>query len=152
MCQELVAGYAGNCRGSSYANAIGIADSMLREIRTEKDRDSGLRRRWFNDDVLDLIVWFNEDGSIERFQLCYDKAVAEHALSWSRLKGLSHSRVDDGEEGFTHKRSPILQVDGSFDSYRILTLLAQRSDTVETSLIADICDKIRSYTKRGLAD
>ncbi len=46
---------------------------MLRELKQVRQHKGEPRRRWFNDDYFDLIVWFSEKDSISGFQLCCDK-------------------------------------------------------------------------------
>src|SRR5579859_2469289 len=68
------------------------------------------RRRWFTSDDVDLVVWCDESGRATGFQLCYDKAHSECALTWKPDFGFSHRAIDDGEcfRGGKHKGTPIL--------------------------------------------
>jgi len=89
---------------------------MLREIHKTHQVPGEARRRWFNDQRMDLVVWLCNDGGITAFQLAYDKPNSEHALSWSAESGFRHQRVDDGErEPGKHKKAPLLVADGTFD-------------------------------------
>ena len=65
------------------------------------------------------------------------------SITWSKNRGLNHSRIDDGEDGFNHKRTPILQVNGSLDTERVLNIFHSRCDSMEKVLIDDITCKIR---------
>ena len=42
---------------------------MLTEIKGTRQIPGEGRRRWFRDDELDLIVWYEENGAIAGFQL-----------------------------------------------------------------------------------
>ena len=73
-----------------------------------------LPRRWISDDYFDLIVWYESDGRLHGFQLCYDKPHRARALTWTWRGGFVHSCIDSGEQKPTANRSPILVPDGSF--------------------------------------
>lgn len=91
---------------------------MLTEIRNSRQIPDEPRRRWFHSSDMDLIVWFDNDENSPpiAFQLCYDKAHGEKALSWKAERGFVHADVDDGEgTGGKHKGSPLLVPDGAFD-------------------------------------
>lgn len=94
---------------------------MLREV-VNIDRAPGQQiRRWFSDPQLDLIVWYTADGGIAGFQFCYDKSLAEHALTWRRGRGFRHDAVDDGESvPGQPKSTPVLLPDGDVPFGRIL--------------------------------
>jgi hypothetical protein len=44
------------------------------------------------DDYFDLIVWYEPDGGVHGFQLCYDKPGRERALTWTLVDGFRHGR------------------------------------------------------------
>ncbi|PYN13023.1 MAG: hypothetical protein DME05_19975 [Candidatus Rokuibacteriota bacterium] len=67
-----------------------------------------------SDDYFDLIVWYEPNGRLLGFQLCYDKPRRERALTWTLIGGFVHSRIDSGEQKPTADRTPILMPDGSF--------------------------------------
>ena len=85
-----------------------LCASMLREL-SHITPDHGLRRRWFEDDYFDLIVWLDARPEIVRFQLCYDKRHDEHALTWQRHEGFTHARIDTGSASVWETRSPTLR-------------------------------------------
>ena len=96
---------------------------MLKEIAVSSE-DNEPARRWFTDHDTDLFVWLDEDESIVRFQLCYNKGQSEHALTWTRDQGFSHHAVDDGEEKVMKmKKSPILVQDGRIDYSGVQNLI-----------------------------
>jgi len=103
--------------------------SGIRQVKGQR------ARRWFHSGDQDLIVWYDPDGSIYGFQLCYDIGRLERALTWTPDEGFSHNRVDDGEEGgLTYKRSPVLVQDGALD---IVAVSKRFLDTAE-KLPADV--------------
>lgn len=122
---------------------------MLREIKTSNIKDDGMTKRWFNDDSMDLIIWHDENGRLAKFQLCYDKNRDEHALTWSRSKGLIHNAIDDGETyPGGHKKSPILAPDGKIDVSSIVSKLESRAEAVEQEVIEFISEKLHSLVNQ----
>lgn len=82
---------------------------------------SGLQRRWFTTEHMDLIVWIRDEASIEAFQLCYDKPLAEQSLSWQLEQGFTYQAVDAGDaDGLGHKGSPLLTPGHAPDPARLL--------------------------------
>ena len=103
-------------------------------------------RRWFSDDFFDLIVWFDTDGSIWGFQLCYDRETLPRALTWTKAKGYIHSGIDDGEHsGGMHKASPILVQDGLFDPKGAGEKLAAASGDLPPEILSFVMEKINGF-------
>jgi len=116
---------------------------MLREIINVRQIDNESRRRWFEDEFIDLIVWLDTSGDLTGFQLCYDKCHDEHALTWKRHSGFSHLRVDDGEYcSNRYKGAPILLPDGVIDATRIQDAFRQRSAAIERQIAAFVSQKL----------
>lgn len=85
---------------------------MLRESPQVGQIEGEPRRRWFFDDEFDLIVWCDPGGRPVEFQLCYDKAGCERALTWRQRYGLTHGRVDTGDDRpGQYKLAPVIQPD-----------------------------------------
>ena len=119
---------------------------MLTEFPNVRQRGDEPRRRWFQSDDEDLIVWFGADDRIVGFQLCYDRARGERALAWDELNGYSHLRVDDGEAiGKPRKRSPILLPDGAFDAPAMLERFAAIAAGLPREVAAFVQHKIEEY-------
>ncbi len=76
---------------------------MLTENRNVR-QEPGHRRRWFEHDGLELIVWLDGGDQVEGFQLCR----AGRALTWRRDAGFTHSRVDEGDETPLKNLTPVL--------------------------------------------
>jgi hypothetical protein len=81
---------------------------MLKETPNIADKNT----RWFSDDYFDLIVWYNEQGKITGFQLCYDKKWDERAFTWKENQTPIHERIDSGETSPLKNMAPILVPDG----------------------------------------
>ena len=87
---------------------------MLREFVHVRQEGGRGRRRWFESEHLELIVWLDADDTIEGYQICYDLGQGEHALTWRPRVGFVHNGVDTGDaEGESiGKMTPILVPDG----------------------------------------
>lgn len=97
---------------------------LFTELPPVRPSPAGLRRRWFTAEHMDLIVWIRGEASIEAFQLCYDKPLAEQALSWQLDLGFTHQAVDAGEaDGLGHKATPLLTPGNAPDPARLLSEL-----------------------------
>lgn len=120
---------------------------MLQEIKKPRQIKDEMPRRWFSDDAMDLIVWFDDDNTIAAFQLCYDKPFAEHALSWRRDAGFTHNRVDDGEgKPGSHKGTPILVPDGEFNLQAIAEKFREHAREIDSATAEFIIQKLRGRT------
>ena len=116
---------------------------MLREIRFVRQDDAHLRRRWFQDDYLDLFVWTDATGTAVAFQLAYDRARQERALSWSTADGFRHHRVDSGEASLFASRTPLLFQGGVCPIRMVARQFHHRSHEMEAKLRDFILVKLR---------
>ncbi len=107
---------------------------MLHEIRNVKQESGRGRRRWFESDGFDLVVWFEPAGDVSGFQLCYDFGSGEHALTWRPAGGFSHHAVDAGDQTPLKNESPILVPDGVVPWKELLRTFRARSGSLEPSL------------------
>lgn len=92
---------------------------MLREIGAGRQDGSRGVRRWFQDEYFDLYLWHDASGAPVAFQLCYDRARNEGAITWSRGAGYGHDRVDAGDDSPKRLMTPILRADGTPPYFRI---------------------------------
>lgn len=92
---------------------------MLREVKSGQAAKPG--RRWFADDYFELIVWFDDQEALEGFQLCYDRGRQERAVTWTRVDGLRHVTVDQGESSPFKNQTPLLHEGGAFDKDAIVS-------------------------------
>ncbi len=110
---------------------------MLTEIPLSKVRQipGEPRRRWFHDDFFDLIVWSNQDTNILGFQLCYDIARDQRALTWRNDSGFSHNRVNAGKDIlYRHKMPPVLIFDGIFNRETIIQRFKRESTMINKTV------------------
>ncbi len=123
---------------------------MLGEVKHCRQVHGEPRRRWFTNESLDLIVWYNPDNTVYGFQLCYDKGKGERALTWVEGRGYTHRRVDTGEMyGMrTDSVTPVLVPDGHFAAADVAGRFLDSSQELETDLVALV---IRHIEKCSLA-
>ena len=120
---------------------------MLAEIKKVRQIPNEGFRRWYTDADNDLIVWFEQD-SIVGFQLCYDKATTERAITWFRKGGFVHTRVDSGEPAMGGpKRTPVLISDGVFDCDAVCDRFRRIAVRVEPDIADFIVKKLLEYPK-----
>lgn len=118
---------------------------MLSENRNVKQEPGAGRRRWFESDGLDLVVWLDAADRITGFQICYDFGRGEHALTWRAEGGFMHDAVDAGDETPLKNLSPILVPEGSAPWPRLLETFRERSAKLEPVLR----EFVESRLKRG---
>ncbi|MHC4874671.1 MAG: hypothetical protein ACYTFY_22705 [Planctomycetota bacterium] len=94
---------------------------MLKEITKIRQEGSGFRR-WFQDENLELVVWYADETlqELKGFEFCYDKVNIEHALRITSDGFVSHTKIDSGDDNPTANKSPIHIPDGIIDKERIL--------------------------------
>lgn len=120
---------------------------MLYEIRNIRQNEGEPRRRWFIDDYFDLVVWLNNDEEIQGFQLCYNKAKNQHALTWHKESGYMHNRVDSGEDKpGKPKGIPILVTDGFFDYEEVAEIFKKESRNIDDNISELVYKKILQYS------
>lgn len=118
---------------------------MLSEIRNARQVAAEGFRRWFTDEYFDLIVWYNDDGRLIGFQLCYDKEERERALTWTRARGFQHDRVDSGEVPGHSKMTPIIVADGAFDAAPVAERFRVASAAIEPGIAEFVFETLRVY-------
>lgn len=118
---------------------------MLREIRAVRQDNPALQRRWFQDDFFDLYTWHAQDGALVSFQLCYDLRGRERAVSWHRVHGFSHNRIDYGGSYGRMKGTPLLAGDGRFPHRLVRTRFRRDAAALDPVTRNFILDKMREF-------
>jgi hypothetical protein len=121
---------------------------MFREFKNVKQEPGPGRRRWFESDHFDLVVWLEADDAIAGFQICYNVGAGEHALTWRRHSGFAHSTVDAGDTAFAHPRTPVLVPDGKVPWPEVTRLFEEHGGSLEPDLREFIRDKLRAGGRR----
>jgi hypothetical protein len=124
--------------------AAGDLADVLHEIKGVKQERVPGRRRWFESDGLELVVWLAPDDEIDGFQLCYALGRGEHALTWRVDGGFVHSAVDAGDASPLKNETPILQPDGEVPWSELGRVFGERSAELEPQLRHFIAAKLES--------
>ncbi|MEW6668085.1 MAG: hypothetical protein AB1512_22970 [Thermodesulfobacteriota bacterium] len=120
---------------------------MLREILNVSQIPGEPLRRWFRDDYFDLIVWFDPQGEIFGFQLCYDTKRHPRALTWLRDRGFTHEGIDDGDDPLIgYKSTPILIPDGPFETREIQRRFTEACTGLPEDITRLVLEKIQSFS------
>jgi hypothetical protein len=121
--------------------------AALIEIPRVRQIPGELRRRWFRSDDFDLIVWYDDRDAPAAFQLCYDKAGSEQALTWNPEMGFLHMSVDDGEaQAGGYKATPLLLVaDGRFDANRVSDWFLEAIAGLPPEIVEFVSTKLRQH-------
>jgi hypothetical protein len=83
------------------------------------------------DEYFDLIVWYEHDGSVHGFQLCYDKSGRERSLTWTLTHGARHDLIDTGEERPTANHTPTLLTNDDFPAEAVRRQFLSRSTQIK---------------------
>ena len=117
---------------------------MLREIGNVRQYPGQLFRRWFNDEALDLFVWYHADGSIAGFQLCFDKDTRERALTYTDENGYSINEVEANGSAWDMS-SPVLAMPGTeFPRVALLAQLRERGEVLDRRLYEYLTEKLEA--------
>jgi hypothetical protein len=85
---------------------------VLVENTNVRQEPAAGRRRWFDGDRLELVVWHDAVGAVSGFQLCYGLPDGERALTWRPGGGFAHNAVDTGDATPFKNETPVLVADG----------------------------------------
>jgi len=108
---------------------------VLQEFTTVKQEPGGHRRRWFQGDGLDLIIWLDERQQPEGFQICYlDQWRQEYALTWRAQTGFAHARIDTGDSRPDKNLTPILAEGGPVTWDKLREEFQARSSALESTI------------------
>lgn len=119
---------------------------MLREISGVRQENDRFKKRWFTDDEWDLFTWTDEHGEIRRFQLCYDKGGYERAFTWEAGGFRAHNSVNPGDDNPTKGQTPILLVNGSFDSVGVAEQFRGVAKQIDPTVRTFVYDRVHDFT------
>ena len=81
---------------------------MFREFHGLRPGEGHGRRRWFEGDGLDLMVWLGGDGAVTGLEFGYEEAGLPRALRWQAGGGWWSAAVDAGDASPLRNESPVL--------------------------------------------
>ena len=118
---------------------------MFTEIRNvRQEKGTAGRRRWFESDGFDLVVWHDGAGALAGFQICYDLGKGERALTWRPGLGFAHNAVDEGDETPLKNLTPVLIPDGTVPWKELAAQFAERSASLEPALRELVSGQLQS--------
>ena len=120
---------------------------MLHAIKDVRQEPGAGRRRWFESDGLELIVWLDPADRVSGFQLCYDLGPGARALTWRAGEGFAHAVVDTGDHSPLRDETPVLQPEGGAPWRHLIRLFDERSAPLDPDLRQLVRDKL----KEGMA-
>lgn len=109
----------------------------------------GQHRRWFEDEQLELIVWY-EAAAVSGFQICYvanDRR--ERALTWQQGRGFSHSVVESGDTRPDKNMTPILVPDGAVPWGWVEREFAARNLELDAMVREFVLGKLKEHPRNG---
>lgn len=108
---------------------------MLVEFPHVKQEAGPNRRRWFQGEGMELIIWYGAGEAPEGFQICYQGPDRrERALTWRAGRGFTHAQVDGGDSRPDKDLTPILVKDGAVPWELVQGEFEQRSTGLEPAL------------------
>ena len=115
---------------------------MLIEIKAVRQTEGQPRKRWFNDADFDLFTWHRSDGSVCRFELCYDKHLGEHTVRWDAREGVETYSVDDGEVTGRHKMAPLTMPSDAAIDERVTNGFRRAARDIDPAIVAVVCARL----------
>jgi hypothetical protein len=93
-------------------------------------QEPGQRRRWFESDQMELIVWFQDHSRPTGFQIIYSLRGEERALTWLASAGFRHSIIDTGDDSPLKNLTPTLGAGGAVPWNHIRELFHARCESL----------------------
>ena len=123
-------------------------------IETQKVRQNPDEpfRRWFADEDLDLIVWYEPDGPVYGFELSFDKINDQRVFRWFKDKALTLHRVNAGEEiPFGNASDRLEEIHEKVEMGELLSLYDAAKAGLPPDLAALVRSKLTEYAHAGSA-
>jgi len=106
---------------------------MLQELKNVKQIDGEAFRRWFVDDDLELILWYDDAKKLEGFQICYDKRAGTRTITWKRITS------SDGDT------KSVLLSDGPYNKSRLLAMMKASTPSLDEKLRTFILGRLETH-------
>jgi hypothetical protein len=108
---------------------------VLVEYQNVRQVPGSGRRRWFEGEHSELVVWYRPDAqTVEGFQILYRLQGHERALTWREGEGFDHSQVDSGSASPFKNLTPILLPNGAIPWAQVRADFATDSAALEPEL------------------
>ncbi len=118
---------------------------MLREIKAVRQIHGEPRRRWFEDDYFDLIIWQDEGEDILGFELHFDKKASPQAVRWDKPNRFEFFSVDDGEfRADRFKMAPVLMPARKNLHVPVAYKFRVESNNIQPRISSFIFDKLKN--------
>jgi hypothetical protein len=121
---------------------------VLREVKDVRQERGPGRRRWFQSDGFELVVWLSRSGDVTGFQICYNLGGTERALTWRPRSGFVHSHVDGGDDSPLKNMTPVLQPDGVVPWPELIARFEERSGLLEPALREFVRERLATGANR----
>jgi hypothetical protein len=119
---------------------------MLYEIKSISKSEDGLKRRWFFDTTMDLLIWLDAADRVVGIQLCYDKDKSPRAVTWFQKEGYQHNSVDLGEDKRGRRGgSPIMGSDDVFDAPMVAEQFKKLGENIDPAIYEITYEKLLEY-------
>jgi hypothetical protein len=116
---------------------------VLEEFKNVR-QEPGRRRRWFQGNLCELVVWYRTDGPVEGFQIHYYSGNEQRALTWRAGEGFTHSLVDNGSGSPLKNVAPILLPNGGIPWAEVIGEFDGGSTTLEADLRAFVLQRLEA--------
>lgn len=113
----------------------------FREFRGISQEKGGGRRRWFESEGLDLVVWYDDGSTLSGFQLIHGHG--SHALTWRPKTGFQHHGIDSGRRAGGMAQTPILVANGVVPWDQLVEEFSFRSKNMESDLRELILSRLK---------
>ena len=107
---------------------------MLKEWKQVRQVSGEGFRRWFNDEELELVVWYPSRGTASNgFQLCIGAEGLQRSLIWKPPSQFIVERIDAGEARSGHHKSAPISVadDGDLDAAELARRFAAQAEHLD---------------------
>jgi hypothetical protein len=105
---------------------------MLKEIENVRQVPGEGPRRWFLDEDMDLILWYDDEKKLEGFQLYYDKRSVQRSITWKI------SRVAETQKS-------IYLMDGPFNKNRVARMFEKACPEMDDKIAKFVRDRLEAY-------
>lgn len=122
----------------------------VHEIKNVRQERGQGRRRWFEAEGLELIVWLDAHDAVSGFQLCYDFGRGPGAVTWRSGSGFAHNVIDEGDDSPLKNLTPVLGPGEDAPWAEIAQLFDRHGRTLEPGLRKLVGEKLAEKAGDGV--